>query len=329
MGNKTRIGIVGVGRMGSLHTRFCAGLESAELAVLCDVDESHGRETAEKLGCAFCTDFRELTDAVDAVIVSVPTKLHREIGGFFLNRGIATLIEKPLAGNVEDSDALLESAEKGGAVLQVGHVERFNPAVSAVEKMVVEPRFIDCRRISPFSFRSTDVGVVLDVMIHDIDIILYLCKSKVKSIDAVGVKVLSSAEDIANARIVFENGCVADVTASRVSVKKERQIRIFQHDSYISLDYEENRAKCFTRQPGAENVDVSSLDPSSVGDPLKFVLENLISVKDIKVAEWNPLERELKSFVECVRTGGVPAVTGEDGKQAVAVAESIRQKMED
>ncbi len=328
MSKPLKIGVVGIGRMGSLHAKLCGGVDSVELVAVCDVDEARGMAAADKYGCTLVHDVAAMADAVDAVIVAVPTGLHKEVGGFFLEKGIPTLVEKPLASTVKDADALLEAAEKGGAILHVGHVERFNPAVAAVGKLVTEPRFIDCRRISPFPFRSADVGVVLDVMIHDIDIVLYLCRSEVKSIDAVGVKVLSSSEDIANARITFESGCVADVTASRVSLKKERQIRIFQLDSYVSLDYEEKKIRRYTKKPGADEIDVASLDPSVVGDPAAFVLEKLISVDEIEVEDYNPLEREIAAFAACVAGNETPAVTGAHGRQAVAVAQRIREEME-
>lgn len=323
-----RIGVVGVGRMGSLHAKLCAAMDSVELAAVCDIDEARGRAAADGHGCAFYPDRAGLADAVDAVIVAVPTAAHRQVGEFFLARGMPTLIEKPLAAALQDADALLEAAERGRALLQVGHVERFNPAVAAVEKLVEDPRFIDCTRISPFPFRSANVGVVLDVMIHDIDIVLHLCRSEIRSIEAVGVKVLSGREDIANARMVFENGCVADVTASRVSTKRERQIRIFQPDSYMSLDYEERKAKRYMKRPGADQIDVASLDPSAVGDPAAFVLEKLISVEEIEVEDYNPLQREIASFAECAACDAAPAVTGAHGRQAVVVAHMIREDME-
>ncbi len=206
MSKPLKVGVVGIGRMGSLHAKLCGGVDSVELAAVYDVDEARGRAAADKYGCALVPDAAAMADAVDAVIVAVPTGLHKEVGGFFLEKGVPTLIEKPLAGTVEDADALLEAAGKGGALLHVGHVERFNPAVAAVGRLVTEPLFIECKRISPFPFRSSEVGVVLDVMIHDIDIVLYLCRSEVKSIEAVGVRVLSSSEDIDNARITFERG---------------------------------------------------------------------------------------------------------------------------
>jgi predicted dehydrogenase len=302
-------------------------MESVELAAVCDIDASRGEAAAGQYGCAFFDDYRSLADAADAVVIAVPTNLHREVGTFFLERGVACLIEKPLAGSVEDADALAEAAEASGSALLVGHVERFNPAVAAVEKRVTDPRFIDCRRISGFPFRSAEVGVVLDLMIHDIDIVLHLCKSEVKSVEAVGVGVLSSAEDIANARMTFESGCVADVTASRVAMKTERRIRIFQPDSYISLDYEDRSAKMYTKKKGAEDIDISSLDPASVGDPMSFVFGKLICVDSIEVDESDPLEREIRSFVESVRTGAPTAVTGRHGTQAVQVAQKIREDL--
>lgn len=328
MSNDLRIGVVGVGRMGSFHANLCGGIASVELAAVCDVDEARGKAAADKYGCAFAPDPTAVASVSDAVVVAVPTDLHKEVGCFFLERGIPVLMEKPLAGTVEDCDSLLDAAEKSGAILHVGHVERFNPAVAAVREAVTEPRFIDCRRISPFPFRSAKVGVVLDVMIHDIDIILHLCRSEVNGIDAVGVKVLSSSEDIANARISFESGCVADVTASRVSLKTERQIRIFQHDSYVSLDYEKKKAKRYMKKPGAGEIDVALLDPSAVGDPKAFVLDKLISVEDLEVEDYNPLEREISAFAACVTGNQVAAVTGSHGKQAVAVAQRIREELE-
>jgi predicted dehydrogenase len=248
-------------------------------------------------------DYRELFDRVEAVSVAVPTKLHYKIGYDFFKHGIHALIEKPFTQNLKEADALIEIARKNKLILQVGHIERFNSAFGATQKLICRPKFIECHRLSPFPNRSLDVGAVLDIMIHDIDIVLGLVPSKIKKIEAVGINVLTQFEDIANARITFQDGCVANLTASRVSDEVMRKIRIFQQDTYISLDYKEACAWVYQKKGVT------------------------ISKENLPIEKEDPLEKELKAFLDCVLKHQEPLVSGPVAREALAVALEIQNKI--
>jgi len=329
MSRPLRTAAVGVGHLGRHHARIYAEMEGVELVGVVDADAARAREVGERHGVPHLTDHRRLPEALDAVSVATPTASHFEVARHFLARGISVLVEKPLTTTVAEGRELVELARRGGAVLQVGHVERFNPACLAVERLGIRPRFVESTRISPFSFRSSDIGVVLDMMIHDLDLVLHLVGTEVEKVDAVGVPVLGRREDIANARITFQDGCVANITASRVAMKTERKIRIFAPDCYASIDFGERKGRLYRLGPDSERMrgEVDRIDPRSVPNPLAFVFGNLIQVEEIAMGDQEPLRAELEAFVHAVRTGERPIVSGEDGLAALVLADRILEKI--
>lgn len=296
---KIKIGVVGVGRLGSIHARILAGLAEAQLVAVADINLKRAKKVARACHCQYFRDYHQLFGLIDAASIVVPTYLHYQIGRDFLQQNIHILVEKPFAGTVQEADSLLDLAKRKNLVLQVGHVERFNAAVQAIQRLPGRPKFIECHRLGPFAARVKDVGVVLDLMIHDIDIIMGLVNSPVKSIQAVGVNILTEHEDIANARINFKNGAVANITASRISPKSIRKIRLFQENAYISLDYEAQEALIYEKRG------------------------NQIRRKKIDIKKEKPLEKELQSFIQCVREKRGPLVSGEEGRNALAIATEI------
>ena len=304
-----RIAVIGVGHLGKHHARLLAGIDGAELAAIVDTRPERAAAAAEATGARALTDYRELFGQVDAVTVAVPTDLHHEITRPFLERGISVLVEKPITRTVQEADALVAAAAASGATLAVGHTERHNPAVATVLPLVSTPRFIEVHRLGVFPERSLDIDVVFDLMIHDLDIILAMVKAEVTSIEAVGVPVLTDKFDIANARLRFSTGCIANVTASRISKERVRKIRFFQPDAYISIDYAEQEVEGYRllRREGQR--------PEIQGGKLPVTREE-------------PLKRELADFVAAVRDKRRPLVTGEDGRRALALAQAIADKME-
>ena len=301
MNKPVDIGVIGVGHLGQHHARILNELEGANLIGISDVNEELGKATAEKYGVRYFKDYRELAEQVSAVTVVVPTFLHHDVAKYFLERNIHTFIEKPITKTLEEANDLVAIAGEKKLTLQVGHVERFNAAIVKLQSLIEDPRFIECQRLCQFSNRIQDVGVVLDLMIHDIDIVLSIVKSPIKRIDAVGIPVLSANEDIANAHILFENGCIANLTASRISEDKVRKLRIFEKDKYCSLDYAEQT--------------ITMAHKSS--EEKKIVCEDL----DVQKAE--PLRKELEHFISCVQEKKKPLVTYKDGKNALEVALEI------
>lgn len=321
---KVRVAVVGIGHFGRLHAETYRRIPGVELVAVVDRDERRVREAAAAWNIAGFTDHRELAGKVDAASVAVPTENHPAVGRDLLKAGIAILMEKPMAGTVAEAEDLLREARQAGVLMQVGHLERFNPALVAIENHVRDPRFIECHRISPFKFRAVDVGVVLDVMIHDLDIVLHIARSEVKSVEAMGVGVLSEKEDLVNARIVFESGCVANLTASRISMNTMRKVRVFQKDCYISLDCLNKGAMVYRKSDKFKGLDDLLSKARAPGSDLeKLLFSELLDVKKLNVGNTPPLEAELASFVKCVAEGTQPMVTGEDGCRAVAVAHMI------
>lgn len=312
-GRPVRVGVVGVGYVGQHHARIYSELPGVELIGLVDIDEARLQELGARHGIKLCRDYRELLGEVDAVSVAVPTLLHYPIAKEFLECGVDVLVEKPIARSLAQADELVEIARADDRIFQVGHIERFNGAVKALEDIVRSPGFIECHRLGPFAHRNTDVDVVLDLMIHDIDIILTLIKSPVIAVTAVGVPVISDQVDIANARLQFESGCVANLTASRVSVERVRRIRIFQRDTFISLDYSQQEIAIYHRLP-AEAGSAAGVDPRIVKE-------------DIFIDKAEPLRVELESFIECVRSRKRPLVSGEEGRDALRVASQIVERL--
>jgi predicted dehydrogenase len=301
---KIRIGVVGLGRLGSVHAKIYSTLEGAELAGVCDIDENIARNTAETLKTSWTCDYKKLLDnKLDAVSIVTPTVLHYETAKFFLQNKIHVLIEKPITKTLKEAGDLIKIATKNHLVIQVGHVERFNSAIQAVEKLSNKPRFIEVHRLGPFTPRVKDVGVVLDLMIHDIDIVLGLTKSKVKHINSLGMKILTNHEDIANARIRFNNGTVCDLTASRVTSDSLRKIRIFQDDCYISIDYMAQEALIYRKINGQ------------------------IVPEKIDIKKEAPLTKELASFIDCVANNKKPLVSGKEAYEALKVALDILKQI--
>jgi predicted dehydrogenase len=298
------------------------------LAGVVDTAPGRAEEIAREHKAPAFTDHRAIFDKVDAVSVAVPTVGHFAIAKDFLERKIPVLVEKPLAKTIDEAEDLVRIARACGTTLAVGHVERFNPAVMAARGKIAHPRFIEVHRLSPFRFRSTDIDVVMDLMIHDIDIILHFVPSELKRVDAVGVSVLFGPEDIANARFEFEDGCVANVTASRVSDKQMRKIRLFAPDGYVSIDTLEKSARVYRTTPQLAEA-LAKLPTGrelSLGD-LASIPREFYSVEEIRLADEEPLANELASFVACVREGRAPEVPGEHGVRAMKTAERVLREM--
>ncbi len=323
-----RVGVVGVGHLGSIHARIWAQHPQAELVFVADADGARCERVAAELGCAAVHDLRELPP-VDALSVAVPTIAHADVAVPLLERGIPCLVEKPLAKDLADADRLLAAAERGGAALAVGHVERFQPGVRRVRALGLQPRFIECHRLATFSFRSLDVGVVHDLMIHDLDLVLALVDSRVESLDASGGKILTEAEDVASVRLVFANGARANVTASRVSLSTMRRFRLFSGSSYVSLDFTKNYGLMVRKGEGWEagRQKLRSMDARELAELAQrsdFVTGDMLDVSELELAgEERPLQAELDSFLRSVRAGEAPEVGGADGRRALELAERI------
>jgi predicted dehydrogenase len=323
---KLKIAVIGVGHLGKEHARIYSDMPDVSIAGIVDISKKKGEEAAKRYNTRYYSSYKEILDKVNAASVAVPTKSHYEITKELLKNGIPVLVEKPMTGTLSEAEELIRLSKRNNTVLQPGYVERFNPAIQAIQKLNVSLKFIECHRLSPFTFRSADIGVVLDLMIHDIDIILYLSKSKVKKIDAVGVNVISNKEDIANARIQFENGCVANITASRVSFEPMRKIRLFSEDSYISLDYQKQEAMIYKKSPKLtlKSINVEDRDVSTIKDLKSFVFGDLLKIERIKMDNQEPLKKEIESFVNCIKNGKNPVVSGEEGVEAIKTANIIK-----
>jgi predicted dehydrogenase len=303
-----KIAVVGVGHLGRHHARILSSLPGVTLVAVVDRNRPRAEEIAAANGARALTDYRELFGEVDAVTIAVPTELHAEIGVQFLAAGVPALVEKPLARSLAEADALIAAAARGGVTLAVGHTERFNPAVAAARPLLVDPRFIEVHRLGTFPERSLDIDVVFDLMIHDIDVVLSLVRSEVESIEAVGVPVLTGRVDIANVRLRFANGCIANLTASRISRDRVRKIRFFQPAAYLSIDYAAQKIELWKLVKGAGPM------PSIEGG-------------DVDVANEEPLKRELADFVDAIILRRPPLVTGADGRRALALAQAITDKI--
>jgi predicted dehydrogenase len=304
------VGVVGVGHLGYHHARLYASMQGVDLAGVVDIREDHGRRVAREFETNFFRSVDELVDAgAEAVSVAVPTSVHHEVAVALLERGADVLVEKPIASTLDQARSMVDAAARTNRLLQVGHVERFNGAVFALSEHVLQPRFIECHRLSPYSGRGHDVSVVLDLMIHDLDVILALTKSNVTHVDAIGVPIFSAEEDIANARLQFESGCVANVTASRISMDRMRKIRVFSDDAYVSTDYSEQEILVYRKKPGP-------LPPNT--SPMEW-----ITIEALEVTREEPLRIELGAFIDSVRTRERPLVAGEDGLRALTVATEI------
>ncbi|MBI5779757.1 MAG: Gfo/Idh/MocA family oxidoreductase [Planctomycetes bacterium] len=355
--NNIRIAVIGVGHLGKNHAKHLSKIPGCTLVGVADTNQPAAEEIAQLYQAKAYTDYKKVLRHVDAVSIATPTVAHYAIARKTLAKGIHTFIEKPITTTVAEANKLISLAEKHKAVLQVGHIERFNPAFVAAKEYLQNPKFIECHRLSSFSFRSIDIDIVLDLMIHDIDLILSIVKSPVKKVDAVGVKIISEKNDLANARLVFANGCVANLTASRASDKAMRKMRIFtqpfpisasypkspttdkssevsiQNDAeragftgqaYTSIDFAERTASVYESKG-----DLSTLaaNPPPGFNPKEFMLDKFINVRNLAITPYDQLEQELTSFVETISGNKTPQVSGADGRDALAICHKILGKI--
>ena len=308
---KLRVGVVGAGYLGKFHAEKYSQMDDVELVGIADSNRVQAESVSKKIKTNAYTDHRDLIGKVDAVSVVVPTPAHFEVSRDFLKNDIDVLIEKPITATLGEADELISISETRGLIIQVGHLERFNPAILALKDIVKNPRFIESHRLSIFKERGTDVSVVLDLMIHDIEIISGFVKSEIKSIHAAGIPVITGLADIANTRLEFMNGCVANVTASRISTKNERKIRLFQQDAYISVDFANHEIIVVRKK----DTEIQSLIPG-------------MEIKQICFEKSDALKDELTAFVKAVSRREVPEVTGQVGRDALKVALSVMEQID-
>ncbi len=303
--NLPSIAVIGAGRMGQHHARFLSEMKICRLAGVADIDLKRAEKTAHAYRAEACTSHTQFFGKVNGAVIAVPTPFHYAVAKECLANNLHLLIEKPLCENVEQAEELIRIAQEKNLILQVGHVERFNPAIIAAHQYIKQPKFIEVNRLGPYDPRVSHIGVVLDLMIHDLDIVLYLVNSEVKTLEAFGAKVVTEHEDIAKCRLRFENGCIADLTASRVSLEQYRKIRIFQPDAYISVDYARKNLKVYRKKaPVVRSFsDIEMLSPALKAD--------------------EPLRLELENFIHCITGGKKPHVTGEHGRDALELGSEI------
>jgi len=297
---KVKVAVIGIGYLGNRHARLYKEIETCSLESICDANADRLEKLSRELGVPAVSDYRKLFGQIEAASIAVPSQLHYQIARECLKQNIHVLVEKPFTTQTKEADTLIKLAKKAKLILQVGHVERFNSAFTAIQRIIQNPQFIECHRLSLFPNRSLDIGVVLDLMIHDIDIVLGLVNSPLKRVEAVGVNVLTEFEDIANARLTFKNGCVCNLTASRISDEAMRKIRIFLKNTYISLDYKNEEAFVYKKTP------------------------NGINKEALPIEKEQPLKKELSSFLDCILEKKPPLVSGEAARQALTVALQIR-----
>jgi predicted dehydrogenase len=326
-----RTAVVGAGKMGQIHAKVLSKLPQSRLVAIVDIQSDKAKKLAKEYKCLAFTDSRELIGKVDAVTIAAPTKSHLALAEIFVGSKIPVLIEKPLAASAAEGQIIVALAEKNNMVVAVGHSERCNPVVQAMKRLKIEPKFIEAVRISPYPFRSTDIGVVLDVMIHDIDIILALAQSKVKTVDAVGVNVVGDYEDICNARITFENGCIANVTASRLALKTTRKIRVFSRQAYLSLDFLKKEGVVIKTDPNIDVVkwirqkqDEGNFDFAGINWP------DLLHIEQLDIDDREPLRVEQEAFLNAVADkNNRPEVTAAEGLAALKCAEAILKSLKE
>lgn len=322
---KLRTAVIGAGKMGAIHAKVYNQLPESDLVAVVDVDPGKAQRLADQYHCLASTDCAEILNKVDAVTIATPTVTHLNLAKIFIKNKIAVLIEKPLAANVREGRKVVALAKKHGTVVAVGHSERCNPVAQAIKRLDIQPKYIEANRISPYPFRSTDVGVVLDVMIHDIDIILSLAASKIKRVDAVGVNVVEDREDICNARIVFENGCIANITASRLALKTERKVRVFSRKAYLSVDYLRKSGIIIKADPNINvlkwikgHKESGDFDLTSVNWP------DLLHIEQLDVDDKEPIRLEQEAFLQAVTDRAcTPEVSALEGLAALECAQKI------
>jgi predicted dehydrogenase len=298
-----RVGVIGVGYLGQHHARIFSGLEGVELVGVADTESKKAAEIAEKYGCRPFAEYTDLVDACDALSIVTPTTTHHAIAMVCLNAGKDLFIEKPITESLEEAKDIIEAAENNRLILQVGHLERYNPAIIAAAEMIKAPKFIEAERLSPFLGRGIDVDVTLDLMIHDIDIVLSMVRSKVKEIRATGDSIMTGKIDVAKAWLEFENGCKALITASRLATEKTRKLRIFQNDSYISIDYQSQEVRRYFKRGTDISFDV------------------------VKPENKEPLKEELRDFISCVQSRKVPMVSGKEAMDALEIVLKINEML--
>jgi len=322
---KLRTAVVGAGKMGAIHAKVYNQLPESDLVAVVDIDPGKAQRLADQYHCLATTNCADILNKVDAVTIATPTVTHLNLAKIFIKNKIAVLIEKPLAANVREGRKVVALAKKNDSVVAVGHSERCNPVAQAIKRLNIQPKFIEANRISPYPFRSTDVGVVLDVMIHDIDIILSLAASKIKRVDAVGVNVVEDREDICNARIVFENGCIANITASRLALKTERKVRVFSRQAYLSMDYLKKSGIIIKADPNInvlkwikEHKESGGFDLTSVNWP------DLLHIEQLDIDDKEPIRLEQEAFLQAVTDRAcTPEVSAQEGLAALECAQKI------
>jgi predicted dehydrogenase len=323
--NKIRAAVVGAGKMGSIHAKVYSQLPESELVAIVDTDLGKAQRLAEKYGCSAYDNCDDILKNVDAVTIATPTVTHLNLAKIFIKNKIPVLIEKPLAANSKEGKKIVSLAKRRNTVVAVGHSERCNPVVQAIKRLDIEPKFIEANRVSPYTFRSTDIGVVLDIMIHDIDIILSLAASKIKKVNAVGVSVIEGGEDMCNARIVFENGCVANITASRLALRTDRRVRVFSRQAYLSVDYLKKTGIIIKADPNTnvlkwikEHKKMQNFDLTKVNWP------DLLHIEQLIIDDKEPIRLQQEAFLRaCVDKRLQPEVSAEEGLAALKCAEKI------
>lgn len=336
-----RVGVVGVGHLGQHHARILAAMRDVELVAVVDSRAeqaeavakkcaAQAEAVAKKCGTRALTDFEPLLESVDAVTIAVPTFLHRRVAGPFLDRGIATLVEKPMAGSLADAEFLAEQARFSGALLQVGHIERFNPALKALDSLPIRAKYVSAERLSTYTFRSTDIGVVYDLMIHDIDLVLSFIKAPVRSVSAVGVCLFGEHEDVANARIEFDDGSVADLTASRASYASTRKMRIWGVEGYASLNFAAKEATLVrpSEQLKDGRLELEGVDLTRPAAVKEHLFGKVLRVDQVHPEGGEPLALELENFVSAARGLERPRVSGEDALRAIRLATQVVRSLE-
>jgi predicted dehydrogenase len=310
MAAELRAAVVGVGKLGALHAQKYAALDGVRLSAVVDVDAHRAREIATQSGAAALADYRALTGTVDLVSVATPSLTHHEIASWMLRTNIDVLLEKPMAASLEQARELAAAAAANRRILQIGHLERFNPAILHLRSILHAPRFIECHRLAPFTERGSDVDVILDLMTHDLDVVLSCTDAEVVAAEAIGVAVLTDRIDVANARLRFSDGMIANLNTSRVAPRRERKIRFFQHDAYLSVDYEARRIQVYRKSP----------PPAGSAYPA-------ISAEQIDLDKGDPLADEIAAFVQSVRTRTAPAVSAIDGLRVMELTERIKSSI--
>ena len=323
--DRIRTAVIGAGKMGAIHAKVYDQLPQSDFVAVVDIDAERAGRLAERYKIEAFTDCADVLGKVDAVTIATPTVTHLELAKLLIKNNTAVMIEKPLAADVKESRKIVKLAKENDTLVAVGHSERCNPVVQAMKRLDIEPKFIEANRISPYPFRSMDVGVVLDVMIHDIDIILSLAQSNVKKVDAVGVSVIDEEEDICNARIIFENGCIANITASRLALKTERRVRVFSRQAYLSVDYLKKSGIIIKADPNVNVVKwIKQQRDNERFNPLSVNWPDLLHVEELTIDDKEPLRLEQEAFLKAVADGrSRPEVSAEEGLAAMECAEKI------